>query len=36
MVALFSPNEHYATLEEYLEALGEAYAAEYEAIVAPG
>ena len=36
VVALFSPNEHYATLEEYLGALGEALRCEYEAIVAAG
>jgi 5-methyltetrahydropteroyltriglutamate--homocysteine methyltransferase len=36
IVALFSPNEHYATLDEYLEALGEALRVEYEAIVAAG
>jgi 5-methyltetrahydropteroyltriglutamate--homocysteine methyltransferase len=36
IVALFSPNEHYTTLEEYLEALGEALRVEYEAIVAAG
>jgi 5-methyltetrahydropteroyltriglutamate--homocysteine methyltransferase len=36
IVALFSPNEHYATLDDYLEALGEALRVEYEAIVAAG
>jgi 5-methyltetrahydropteroyltriglutamate--homocysteine methyltransferase len=36
IVALFSPNEHYATLEEYLEALGEALRVEYQAIVDAG
>jgi 5-methyltetrahydropteroyltriglutamate--homocysteine methyltransferase len=36
IVALFAPNEHYATLDEYLDAIGEAMKAEYEAIVAAG
>jgi 5-methyltetrahydropteroyltriglutamate--homocysteine methyltransferase len=36
IVALFAPNEHYGTLEEYLSAIGEAMKTEYEAIVAAG
>ena len=36
IVALFAPNEHYATLDEYLDAIGEAMKVEYEAIVAAG
>lgn len=36
VIALFQPNEHYATQDEYLEALGEAMRPEYEAIVAAG
>jgi 5-methyltetrahydropteroyltriglutamate--homocysteine methyltransferase len=36
IVALFAPNEHYASLDEYLEAIGEAMKVEYEAIVAAG
>jgi len=36
IVALFSPNEFYATLEEYLEALASALRVEYQAIVAAG
>ena len=36
IVALFAPNEHYATLDEYLEAIGEAMRLEYEGIVAAG
>jgi 5-methyltetrahydropteroyltriglutamate--homocysteine methyltransferase len=36
IIALFQPNEYYATLEEYLEAIGEAMKVEYEAIVAAG
>ena len=36
VIALFQPNEHYATLDEYLEAIGEAMRVEYEAIVAAG
>jgi 5-methyltetrahydropteroyltriglutamate--homocysteine methyltransferase len=36
IVALFAPNEHYATLDEYLSAIGEAMKVEYEAIVAAG
>jgi 5-methyltetrahydropteroyltriglutamate--homocysteine methyltransferase len=36
IVALFQPNEHYKTREEYLEAIAEALRVEYEAIVAAG
>jgi 5-methyltetrahydropteroyltriglutamate--homocysteine methyltransferase len=36
IVALFAPNEHYDTLDEYLNAIGEAMKTEYEAIVAAG
>jgi len=36
IVALFAPNEHYATLDEYLDAIGEAMKVEYEAIIAAG
>jgi len=36
IIALFQPNEYYATLEEYLEAIGEAMKVEYETIVAAG
>jgi 5-methyltetrahydropteroyltriglutamate--homocysteine methyltransferase len=36
VIALFQPNEHYATDDEYLEALAEAMRPEYEAIVAAG
>jgi 5-methyltetrahydropteroyltriglutamate--homocysteine methyltransferase len=36
IIALFQPNEHYGTLEEYLEAIGEAMKVEYETIVAAG
>ena len=36
VIALFQPNEHYATQDEYLEALAEAMRPEYEAIVAAG
>ena len=36
VIALFQPNEFYATQDEYLEALGEAMRPEYEAIVAAG
>jgi 5-methyltetrahydropteroyltriglutamate--homocysteine methyltransferase len=36
IIALFQPNEYYGTLEEYLEAIGEAMKIEYEAIVAAG
>jgi 5-methyltetrahydropteroyltriglutamate--homocysteine methyltransferase len=36
IIALFQPNEYYGTLDEYLEAIGEAMKVEYEAIVAAG
>jgi len=36
VIALFQPNEHYATQDDYLEALAEAMRPEYEAIVAAG
>lgn len=36
VIALFQPNEHYSTQDEYLEALAEAMRPEYEAIVAAG
>jgi 5-methyltetrahydropteroyltriglutamate--homocysteine methyltransferase len=36
IIALFAPNEYYDTLDEYLEAIGEAMKFEYEAIVAAG
>ena len=36
VVALFQPNQHYATDDQYLEALGEALRTEYEAIVNAG
>ena len=36
IVALFAHNEHYGTLDEYLDAIGEAMKVEYEAIVAAG
>jgi 5-methyltetrahydropteroyltriglutamate--homocysteine methyltransferase len=36
VIALFLPNEHYATLEEYLGAISAAMRTEYEAIVAAG
>jgi 5-methyltetrahydropteroyltriglutamate--homocysteine methyltransferase len=36
IVALFLPNEHYGSTEEYLEALAEAMKTEYEAIVEAG
>ena len=36
IIALFCPNEHYGTVEEYLEALANAMRAEYERIVAAG
>ena len=36
VVALFAPNEHYGSLDEYLEAIGEAMKVEYDAIVAAG
>jgi 5-methyltetrahydropteroyltriglutamate--homocysteine methyltransferase len=36
IIALFQPNEYYDTLDEYLEAIGEAMKVEYDAIVAAG
>ena len=36
VISLFQPNEHYATQDDYLEALAEAMRPEYEAIVAGG
>ena len=36
VIALFQPNKHYPSHEAYLQALGEAMRAEYEAIVAAG
>jgi 5-methyltetrahydropteroyltriglutamate--homocysteine methyltransferase len=36
IVALFAPNEHYGSLDEYLDAIGEAMKVEYDAIVAAG
>ncbi|MEH6587937.1 MAG: cobalamin-independent methionine synthase II family protein [Halioglobus sp.] len=36
VIALFQPNKHYSSHEDYLQALGEAMRAEYEAIVAAG
>ncbi len=36
VIALFQPNDHYATQDDYLEALAEAMRPEYEAIVAAG
>jgi 5-methyltetrahydropteroyltriglutamate--homocysteine methyltransferase len=36
IVALFQPNEHYASTDEYLEAIAAAMREEYEAIVAAG
>jgi 5-methyltetrahydropteroyltriglutamate--homocysteine methyltransferase len=36
VIALFQPNEHYKTQDDYLEALAEAMRPEYEAIVAAG
>ena len=36
VIALFLPNKHYSTQEQYLEALAEAMRPEYEAIVAAG
>lgn len=35
-IAIFQPNEHYASDDEYLDALAEAMRHEYEAIVAAG
>ena len=36
IIALFQPNEHYPSLDQYLDAIGEAMKTEYEAIVAAG
>jgi 5-methyltetrahydropteroyltriglutamate--homocysteine methyltransferase len=36
IIALFQPNEYYDTLDEYLDAIGEAMKSEYDAIVAAG
>jgi len=36
VIALFQPNHHYPTQEQYLEALGAAMQSEYEAIVEAG
>ncbi len=36
VIALFQPNEHYATQDAYLEALAEAMRPEYEAVVGSG
>ena len=36
VIALFQPNKHYGTQDEYLEALAEGMRAEYEAIVGAG
>ncbi len=36
VIALFQPNEHYPTHDDYLEALAEAMRAEYEGIVGAG
>jgi 5-methyltetrahydropteroyltriglutamate--homocysteine methyltransferase len=36
VIALFLPNEHYASTDEYLAAIGAAMREEYEAIVAAG
>jgi 5-methyltetrahydropteroyltriglutamate--homocysteine methyltransferase len=36
IIALFQPNEYYGTLDEYLDAIGDAMKVEYEAIVAAG
>jgi 5-methyltetrahydropteroyltriglutamate--homocysteine methyltransferase len=36
VIALFQPNEYYDTIDEYLDAIGEAMKSEYEAIVAAG
>ena len=36
VIALFQPNEHYRTQDEYLEAVADAMQAEYEGIVASG
>src|SRR6185295_20075866 len=36
VIALFQPNDHYRTQDEYLEAVADAMQAEYEGIVAAG
>jgi 5-methyltetrahydropteroyltriglutamate--homocysteine methyltransferase len=36
IIALFQPNEYYPSLDEYLDAIGEAMKVEYEAIVDAG
>jgi 5-methyltetrahydropteroyltriglutamate--homocysteine methyltransferase len=36
VIALFQPNEYYDTIDDYLNAIGEAMKSEYEAIVAAG
>ena len=36
IIALFQPNEYYPSLDEYLDAIGEAMKVEYEAIVTAG
>jgi 5-methyltetrahydropteroyltriglutamate--homocysteine methyltransferase len=36
IIALFQPNEYYGSLDEYLEAIGEAMKTEYETIVGAG
>jgi 5-methyltetrahydropteroyltriglutamate--homocysteine methyltransferase len=36
IIALFQPNEYYGSVDEYLEAIGEAMKTEYEAIVGAG
>ena len=36
VIAVFQPNKHYGSQEEYIEALAEAMRAEYEMIVAAG
>ncbi len=36
VIALFQPNDHYGTQDDYLEALAEAMRPEYEAIVSAG
>src|ERR1700729_559159 len=36
IIALFQPNEYYGSLDEYLDAIGEAMKTEYEAIVGAG
>jgi len=36
IIALFQPNEYYESVDEYLEAIGEAMKTEYEAVVGAG